>query len=367
LVPLLRANNIADDRLTYDDLIYVPSKYVSEKQHLRKNDVVIAASSGSLASVGKTGAVEDDSFAGTFGAFCKVLRPKQQKVDPRYFAHFFRTADYRRTISALAAGANINNLKNEHLNDLVIPLPPLEEQRRIAAILDKADALRQTRHRAVALLDGLTQSIFFEMFGPAIANLQKIKHLALADMIAGGDRLNYGVVQPGDHVDGGVPIVRVSDLSHGRVAHSDLKLISPTISAGYQRSVLNGSEILVSCVGSVGEVALASEKEKGFNIARAVARIPLDRRYSRIYVAEFLRTDHVRRYFTKELRTVSQPTLNIKQLSQTLVPIPSASETTSFEQRVAAVDTMREHQVTAIGTQTSLFASLQHRAFSGQL
>jgi type I restriction enzyme S subunit len=98
------------------------------------------------------------------------MRPDQKLVVPSYFAHFFRTPVYRKTISALAAGANINNLKNEHLDDLLIPLPPLPEQRRIAAILDQADALRAKRREALAQLDSLTQSIFIEMFGDPVRN-----------------------------------------------------------------------------------------------------------------------------------------------------------------------------------------------------
>ncbi|MBK6865073.1 MAG: restriction endonuclease subunit S [Ideonella sp.] len=100
-----------------------------------------------------------------------ACRPSpNDKVDAGYLAQFFKTPSYRRTISSLAAGANINNLKSEHLDDLLIPLPPFPEQRRIAAILDQADALRAKRREALAQLDSLTQSIFIEMFGDPIAN-----------------------------------------------------------------------------------------------------------------------------------------------------------------------------------------------------
>jgi type I restriction enzyme S subunit len=162
-LPVLRAGNITDEGLSFDDLVFVPGERISSKQKIRRNDVVIAASSGSLDVVGKAARALTD-YEGGFGAFCKVLRPGRD-VDPGYFAHFFRTPANRRRVSALAAGININNLRNEHLDTMEIPLPPLPDQWRIAEILDKADALRAKRRAALAQLDTLTQSIFLDLFG----------------------------------------------------------------------------------------------------------------------------------------------------------------------------------------------------------
>jgi type I restriction enzyme S subunit len=170
-LPVLRAGNITDDGLVFDDLVFVPKGRVSEKQKVRHHDVVVAASSGSLDVVGKAAPALAD-FDGGFGAFCKVLRPNA-KVHAGYFAHFFKTLDYRRRVSALAAGANINNLRNEHLDDMEIPLPPLAEQRRIAEVLDRAEALRAKRRAALAQLDSLTQSLFLDLFGDPVSNPRK--------------------------------------------------------------------------------------------------------------------------------------------------------------------------------------------------
>lgn len=163
-LPVLRANNIQEQGLVLDDFVYVPESKISEKQRILAGDVIIAASSGSISLVGKAASAKENINAG-FGAFCKILRPNTELVDPRYFANYFQTQKYRQIISNLAAGANINNLKNEHLDDLEIPLPPLSEQRRIAQILDKADELRQKRQQAIEKLDQLLQATFIDMFG----------------------------------------------------------------------------------------------------------------------------------------------------------------------------------------------------------
>jgi type I restriction enzyme S subunit len=130
---------------------------------------------------------------------------------------------------------------------------------------------------------------------------------------------------------------------------------------------LRGDEILVSCVGSIGVVALADESVKGFNIARAVARIPLGSDVRREFIAEALKTQAIQRYFTSELRTVSQPTLNIKQLSETLVPIPPEALQKSFEKKIESLRALKKASQASLLNLDVLFTSLQHRAFHGEL
>jgi type I restriction enzyme, S subunit len=162
--PLLRANNIYESLINVQSLIFVPKNLVKDKQILRKGDILIAASSGSLNLVGKAAMLEKD-FEGSFGAFCKVLRPNQKFLSLNYFKFFFETDYYKKTIINLAAGANINNLKTEHLDELEIPLPSLSTQRKIAEILDTADSLRQKDKALLEKYNQLSQSLFLEMFG----------------------------------------------------------------------------------------------------------------------------------------------------------------------------------------------------------
>jgi type I restriction enzyme S subunit len=248
-----------------------------------------------------------------------------------------------------------------------VPLPPLAEQRRIAEVLDRAEALRAKRRAALAQLDSLTQSLFLDLFGDPARNPKGYPVKPLGSLVRDNDTINYGVVQPGDDLDEGVPLVRVADLIEGKVRHSDLKRIAPSIEASYKRSRLRGDEILVSCVGSIGVVALADESVKGFNIARAIARIPLGETTSRLFMAAYLTTDFVQRYFTNELRTVSQPTLNIKQISETSVVLPPIESQREFARRVRAVEKLKTAQRVSLAEMGALFASLQHRAFRGEL
>jgi type I restriction enzyme S subunit len=270
-------------------------------------------------------------------------------------------------ISSMGRHALVSNVALSDLRGLTVPLPPITEQRRIAAILDQADALRTQRRQALAELDRLAQAVFVEMFGDPASNPMRWPTAILSTLAADGDGINYGVVQPGDPVEEGVPLIRVGDLVDGTLTAGFLKRIDPTIEAAYARSRLRGDEILVSCVGSIGVTVLATPAMKGFNIARAVARIPLGASANRIFIASYLMTNHVQRYFTSELRTVAQPTLNIKQLASTVVLCPPLALQEKFAGRVQTIESLKSTHRAALAESDALFASLQHRAFSGEL
>jgi type I restriction enzyme S subunit len=288
-------------------------------------------------------------------------------LERRYLCYFLRQPSMVGYATSRAAGANLPRLSPSALAEFEIPLPPLAEQRRIAEVLDRAEALRAKRRAALAQLDSLTQSLFLDLFGDPATNTKGFPTKPLASLVRDDDTINYGVVQPGDDLDEGVPLVRVGDLIEGKVKHTGLKRIAPSIEAAYRRSRLRGDEILVSCVGSIGVVALADESVKGYNITRAVARIPLAETTSRIFMAAHLNTDFVQRYFTNELRTVSQPTLNIKQLSETTVVLPPIELQREFAHRVCAVEKLKTAQRASLAELDALFATLQNRAFKGQL
>ena len=160
-VPILRATNIGR-QLDFDGLVHVPEKRVSEVQFLRRGDIVIAASSGSLSVVGKAAPLRE-SWSGSFGAFCFALRPEPTSIEPEFLAYFLQTQAYRNTASRLAAGVNINNLKRDHLESLRLPLAPLGEQRQIVKALDshfsRLDAVDAALERAHANLKRYRSSI----------------------------------------------------------------------------------------------------------------------------------------------------------------------------------------------------------------
>ena len=160
-VILLRANNIFENELNFDNVVFVDKSRVSQKQYLRKGDIVVCASSGSKNLVGKAAQVDFDVKV-TFGAFLKVIRPKN--IVNEYLGYYFLSSEYRRTISSISEGANINNIRNEHLDDLLVPIIDRDTQNERAKILGIVSKILKCKRLQLSDYDQLIKSRFVEMF-----------------------------------------------------------------------------------------------------------------------------------------------------------------------------------------------------------
>ena len=164
-LPVLRANNF-NQMFDLSDLVFLPSEMVTEDQRLRAGDLLFAMSSGSKSHVGKCILVKQKMKAG-FGAFCGVLRPTDVSFS-RLFNHAFQSKGFRNYIEELAAGTNINNLKRDMLLEYSIPVPPLNEQRRIVekieAMFDEIDKGVESLQTARTTLGLYRQSLLKSAF-----------------------------------------------------------------------------------------------------------------------------------------------------------------------------------------------------------
>lgn len=314
--------------------------------------------SGSGANAGYVNFWETPIFASD----CSTVQPRSESVDVKFVFYFLKSKQ-EFINNTLRSGAAQPHVYAKDIAQLAMPLPTLAEQKRIAAILDKAAEIKAKREQAIAKLDELAQSTFVEMFGDTTKK-NKWTTVTLDELIEKDDRINYGVVQPGDDVEDGVALIRVGDLVANDFSRSSLKLISASVEAAYKRSRIKGNEILISCVGSIGVVVPVTKDMIGFNIARAVARVPVSNLINRTYLENYLKSEYVQRYFISELRTVSQPTLNIKQICETIVMCPPLSLQNEYEMRIKNAIEVRDAAKKSNNVFNNLIASLQHQAFT---
>ena len=164
-ISLFRANNINEGKLIFDDIVYVDRKKVNEAQYLRKGDILICTSSGSKQLVGKAVLIKKDLDI-TFGAFCKVIRSKN--INHSFLGYFFQSQDYRNQINKLSSGTNINNIKNEHIDNLLIPIPSLNEQQRIVNVIEslfaKLDEAKQLIQNTIDKFEQNKMAILHKAF-----------------------------------------------------------------------------------------------------------------------------------------------------------------------------------------------------------
>jgi len=132
--PMLRSNNI-NYELNFIDLVYVPEKKIKSIQFIKEGDIIFAMSSGSKHLVGKS-AQSKCNYDGSYGAFCGLLRVSNL-MNKKYVGLFFKSQEYRKYISRISKGTNINNLKRDYILEIDFPLAPLNEQTRIVEKIEE--------------------------------------------------------------------------------------------------------------------------------------------------------------------------------------------------------------------------------------
>ena len=136
-IRVLRGGNIQRGKVFYcSDDVFIPFSYQNKENQVQYGDIIVVASTGSQTLIGKTGFVDRDIPKTQIGAFLRIVRPKQKTLSP-YIRLIFQTDAYKDYIRNVAKGSNINNVKNAHLQNYQICLPPLVEQQRIVAKIEE--------------------------------------------------------------------------------------------------------------------------------------------------------------------------------------------------------------------------------------
>lgn len=337
---------------------------MNQGRHLRKTKECVTeagakaarmklVSSGTLVlsyklSIGKVGFVETPLFTNEAIA---ALSNLHRDVDAGFLYWALQHIDLLEGADRAAMGNTLNKAKLEKVR---IPLPPLPEQRRIAAILDKADALRAKRRLAIAKLDQLLQSVFLEMFGDPTLNPKKWTLVALSEVAA----IWTGKTPPSaleGMFGGGIPFVTPGDLD------SDLSSCQRTLTAAgasYTKVVRSGAA-LVGCIGNIGKMAKAS-KASAFN--QQINAVDWD--------ASVVDDDFgiAALAFTKsqmlaKSSSTTVPILNKSAFSGVEIVLPPLELQREFANKIRAVKakmTLVKNQFQSIDL---MFASLQQQAF----
>ena len=173
--------------------------------------------------------------------------------------------------------------------------------------------------------------------------------------------LSYGVVQPGSPVEDGVPMIRVNNFRDTRIDLSEVMKVTPEIESKYARTRLAGGEVLLTLVGSVGQVAVVPKALCGFNVARAVCVIHPLPDVSPEWIAICLRSPLSQHLLTSRANTTVQTTINLKDVRALPIPLPPELERLSITEMVSALDDritlLRETNATLEAIAQALFKS----------
>ena len=307
-VHILRGGNIQDGKIVFetDDNVYVNSSLVGEEQFVLKDDVVIVASTGSKKVIGKAATIEEDSRCISFGAFLLLLRTNV--IDKRFHSYFFQTQYYRNTISSLAGGININNIKKEHIENLQIPLPPLTEQKQIAEKLDKLfdqiETIKEASNKIPELLKNFRQQVLtYAVTGKLIESTPEPR--MLGELI---DELKYGTSKKADYDIEGFPVLRIPNINNGEIDSSDLKYVPLDDKEYNQLSLQEGDILVIRSNGSlsiVGQCAIVRKECENWVYAGYLIRIRCTHELLPEYLNYIFQSYQVRKQIVEKSHSMS--------------------------------------------------------------
>ncbi len=363
-VPVLRAGNINGRLITDRDLVWLPRRAVSDDQILKAGDVVMCMSSGSASVVGKSAQLNTE-WVGSFGAFCAAVRTEPLRADPGFIAHVLATPAFR-AFAGAALGNNIKNLNKSALEGYRIPLPPLDEQRRIVGLLDRAAEIRRRADAARAKARAIIPALFLDTFGDPATNPK-----------------GWPTAELGKHADvqGGVqvsakraalplelPYLRVANVMRGRLDLSEIKMIRVTASEARRTNLVPGDVLVVEGHGNPNEIGRAAVWDG--SIATCTHQNHLIRVRPGLgsltpeYVETFLNSDVGRRILIQNGKTTSGlNTISTRNVKEVRIPLPPTSLQGVFAEQVQRIDSLARHLDAAAAKAEAMAAGLSAEVF----
>ena len=316
---------------------------------------------GTVLLVTRTG-VGKVAITGTdlcFSQDITALIPDPAKLYAGYLVQYLQTK--KTHFERHARGATIKGITRDVVADLSIPLPPLPEQIRIAAILDQADALRVKRKETLAHLDSLTQAIFIEMFGDPDSNPKNwiVKKLGeFCSFVNGGTPSK----EVSDYFNGEIPWISSADIADSKIQNLRHFITKMGVENSSTNLVPSDTILLVTRTG-VGKVVITN-MDLCFS-QDITAIIPNINIINKIYLTFYLKIKES--YFKSMARGATIKGITRNVIESLKVPLPPLELQNNFAVRIQAIEMIRESQKKSEFEFDSLFTSLQHCAFRGEL
>ena len=321
-------------------------------------DSVLVCCIGSLGKVGITGREV------AFNQQINALVFNEKLVCPRYGYHYCRTL--KPLLSHMAPSTTVAIVNKSRFQSLEIPFPPLEEQRRIAAILDKADGVRRKRKEAIRLTEELLKSTFLEMFGDPVTNPKGWEIKKLEEVTT---KITDGVHSRPNYTEQGVPFISVKDITTGELKFDDCKFISEEDHKKYKkRCNPDLGDILYTKVGATyGRPALVNVKSE-FSLYVSVCLIKPQRDLIfPEFLKEALATPALKRQADRSIKGIGVPDLHLNMIKDFIVPVPPIYKQKEFLEIASKIQSSKESLTSCSQESENLFNSLLQRAFRGEL
>lgn len=328
-----------------------------------KNDILLSVA-GTIGDVN----IADKRYAITRSIF--ALRIKNEELDFNYLFHYIRTLKSR--LQHASSGSSQKIITIKHITDLEVPIPSLEDQRKIASILDKILAIRNHKEQIIELMNQLEHQIFLKMFGDPIINQKKWRVNSLEDVCETIYR--YPTFYGFSYTSSGIPVIKIGNIQKDGTLQENLSnysFISSEINERYPKTVIKFQDILMAVRGdgSTGKMAYVSNKNfEGANISPNLLRFSAKSDIIHpLYLYHLLSSKSGQELIRQRITRTAKKTITAKELKNIEIPTPSLDLQNRFANIILKIGHMRKMVIISLDEIKPMYDGVQQRIFNEEL
>jgi type I restriction enzyme, S subunit len=302
-----------------------------------------------------------------------IVRPKSGKFYLDFFGYLMIVIEDQLAASGEGTSGQTELSRSALADKFMVSYPTcLDEQRRIVAVLDKAFAAIATATANAQTNLANARALLESTIEGVLAKAPNCRTFTLLETANSDCSLSYGIVQPGDELSGGMPIVRPTDLRQKFINRENLKTIDPKLAASYRRTTLRGDDLLLCVRGTTGTLSFATPELAGGNVTRGIVPIRFNPKFLSQELGYFLlRSASAQAQIKAATYGTALMQINIGDLKKLKLRVPLiddqaelAASLNSAQQGIENLCATYSAKLTAL---TELNQSLLQKAFAGEL
>ena len=371
-INILRTTNFRNDgTLDFSNVVKrdIPAKKVEQKA-LKPGDTIIEKSGGSPNQpVGRVVYFDESQGVYLCNNFTSVIRPKQSINSKFLFWNLFKNHLTGKTLSYQNKTTGIINLQLErYLKEIQIPLPPLLTQKRIAEILDKADALRKKDQQLLKYYDQLAQSLFIDLFGDPVKNEKGWEVKKLGEC---SEKIQIGPfgtqLHAEDYINGGIPLINPMHIIDGKISEQSKFSVSKKKYLELKNYYLIEGDVIMGRRGEMGRCALIGKRESGWLCGTGSLFIRPNKNFDSLFLNLVLSSKSIKAHLERSAQGVTMNNLNQKIVSDIPTISPPISLQNQFATQIQNIEQQKEKVKAQLQASEHLFQALLKQAFNGGL
>lgn len=341
---------VADmNTLGNDVYLDITSSYKIDANKLFPKGAIVFPKNGAAVSTNKKRILKYDSIV-DLNTGVAIF---QKSINEKFAYYWFIDTDFKKYVR----GGALPTLDIKSLKDK--PFPSIEKSTQLAIVseLDKINELIRLKKEQLKDFDNLAQSLFYEMFGDPVENEKGWEVKKLKEIVSDNCSISYGIVQPGDGVENGVPVVRPVDMTKTFVSRKGLKNTTKEISDSYKRTILKGNEILMCVRGTTGLISMATPELQGCNVTRGIAPIECGPTCDKWFVFYQILNPAIQHHIAEYTRGIALKQINMKDVRDISLCLPPLPLQRLFAQRIEQIEREKSEVQKSIQDLETLLAS----------